>query len=589
MDDQKVKSDNHADSEKSHKGHEEAAEQVTAGTDAAVRRPTARGAWVGCVVTVAVCCVLAVAALWVFDVIDLPGLGRFADRAGLSSGRSTAAGSDRAESAATGRKQTGKAGSASSSVTGLEDGGGWPAVTGAAGVDTKGLSEATQKFLSDTGSPAQEGYVIANGDGTVISSSNADKLLEPASTLKTLTALAATTVLDMDSTLDTQVILLPAAPGSTTGSGSSARTILLRGGGDMLLGSGRSDPSHVNGRAGLATLAQKTAKALAAQSVTSVRLVADTTLFGPVRRPATMTEDYVQIGYFAPTAALAVDEGRQSVVGSDPDSAARSTVPRTSDPAAAAVSVFADRLAGEGVRLANTRSSDGTYAVPAATTAQRKAAAGARSAADVSASVSGPGRKKTRGDRRGAFSASGTTAVRLATVSSAPLRQILRLTLRLSDNTLAEEFGRLVALKVKADNSPAGAAKAVAAQVRVQGVDLSGASLADCSGLSPGSRLSPLMLLQVMRRLRTHSEASAMRGLPVITADRHGYGDKAAGRVRLKSGSLDSVTSDSGVVLRTNGGFFYYSAIVNVPEGQWGARSKGLSALHELAGKLVSL
>jgi hypothetical protein len=42
-------------------------------------------------------------------------------------------------------------------------------------------------------------------------------------------------------------------------------------------------------------------------------------------------------------------------------------------------------------------------------------------------------------------------------------------------------------------------------------------------------------------------------------------------------------------VLRTNGGFFYYSAIVNVPEGQWGVRSKGLSALHELAGKLVSL
>lgn len=560
--------------------------------------PSAARAWTVGGVIVALCVVASLAALWVFDVIDLPGVGRFRDRMGSvspssssssASQRSSSESSQVSPSAGAGVPGTGTGGAAPALSAGLGKSlarqGAWPASTGAKKTDTKALSDATHDFLSHTGSPAQEGYVIANGDGTIASSSNADTLMEPASTLKTLTALAATDVLDMDSTLDTDVGLVPeektaggtsstaaaktasktaskttsetSPSASKTTSHDTARTIVLRGGGDMLLGAGKSDPWHINGRAGLATLAQKTAAALRAAGIGSVRLVADTTLFGPVRRPATMTEDYVQIGYFAPTSALAVDEGRQSAVGSDPDSAARSTVPRTEDPAAAAVASFASSLSQAGIRLTNARSSDGAYAVPAATAAQRKS--------------------------------SRTPGARLARVSSAPLRQILRLTLRLSDNTLAEEFGRLVALRTKADNSPAGATKAIAGRVRRQGVDLDGASLADCSGLSPGSRLSPMMLFHVMRRLRLHAEESALEGLPVVTADRQGYGDHAAGRVRLKSGSLDTVVSDSGVVLRTNGGYFYYSAIVNVPEGQWDARSQGLSALHALAGRLVTL
>ncbi len=532
------------------------------GTHPASSRRTARRAWTVSGIIVAFCVVLATAAVWVFDVIDLPGLGRFGDRFGTASASSASSGA---------RTDSAKAGGVAGLGKSLAKDGSWPASTGAKPADTKALSDATQDFLSHTGSPAKEGYVIANGDGTVVSSSNADTPLEPASTMKTLTALTATGVLDMDSTLDTDVLVLRGHAGrGHAGRGHTGRssgrsgtaTIVLLGGGDMLLGSGSSDPSHINGHAGLATLAGKTAAALSRRGIRSVRLLSDTTLFGAVHRPATMTEDYVKTGYFTPTSALAVDEGRQSVPGSDPDSSARSTVPRTDDPASAAVSAFSfaltSALASKGIRLTNV-SSGGGISVPAVGAAER------------------------------AQEGSGKSSERIARVSSAPLRRILGLTLRLSDNTLAEEFGRLAALRMKTGNSPAAAVKAVRKELARQGIDLSGAEIADCSGLSPGSRLTPRMLFRVMRRLRTHAEASAFRGLPVVTKTSSDYSADALGRVRLKSGSLNEVTSDSGVVLRTNGGFFYYAAIVNVPDGQWAARSEGLSALHRLAGRLVSM
>ena len=517
-------------------------------------------AWAASGIVVALCVVVSLAALWVFDVIDLPGLGRFAGRAGSvpTASSSSSRASRPSEVGAFGGNRGGD-GALRASDLGrrLSQQGSWPARTGARPVDGKALSDATHDFLSHTGSPAKEGYAIANGDGTVVSSSNAGALLEPASTMKTLTTLAATGVLDMDSTLDTDVVLLDGHQDAVAG----AATIVLRGGGDMLLSSGSSDPSHVNGHAGLATLAGRTAAALSHKRITAVRLVADTTFFGAARRPSTMTEDYVQTGYFTPTAALAIDEGRQPVPGSDPDSADRSTIPRTDDPAPAAVSSFASALSAaltaKGIRLTNTASA-GKPRVDAATAEQRRQATSRRS-------------------------------VRVARVSSAPLRQILGLMLRLSDNTLAEEFGRLTALRLRTGNSPEGAVKAVRQELARQHIDLTGATIADCSGLSPGSRISPTMLFHVMRRLRTHAEASAFEGLPVITEASTDFPSESLGRVRLKSGSLDEVTSDSGVILRTNGGFFYYAAIVNVEEGQWGPRGEGLSAIHRLAGRLVSM
>lgn len=89
--------------------------------------------------------------------------------------------------------------------------------------------------------------IIMQADGTVVADHAADVAREPASTMKTLTSLAAASVLDMGDTLPTQTFLLQAEQGTDT--------VVIKGNGDMLLGAGDSDPDHVNGRAGLLTLA----------------------------------------------------------------------------------------------------------------------------------------------------------------------------------------------------------------------------------------------------------------------------------------------------------------------------------------------
>lgn len=96
--------------------------------------------------------------------------------------------------------------------------------------------------------------IIMQADGTVVADHAADVAREPASTMKTLTSLAAASVLDMGDTLPTQTFLLQAEQGTDT--------VVIKGNGDMLLGAGDSDPDHVNGRAGLLTLAKNTAHAL---------------------------------------------------------------------------------------------------------------------------------------------------------------------------------------------------------------------------------------------------------------------------------------------------------------------------------------
>ena len=159
--------------------------------------------------------------------------------------------------------------------------------------------------------------------------------------------------------------------------------------------------------------------------------------------------------------------------------------------------------------------------------------------------------------------------------------------LTISDNTLAEEFGRLTALALGTGNSPDGAVKAVETELAKSHISLEKGHIADCSGLSPGSRLTASVLFHVIRYLRENANADALRGLPVVLDGKPVYSHDAAGRVRLKTGSLDTVSSVCGIILRKNGGFFYYTGIANVPDG-W-TKAGGYTALHTLANALVDL
>lgn len=404
-------------------------------------------------------------------------------------------------------------------------------------VDATAAARPVSSLGSKAGVGKEYSVAVADADGTIVAEQSADTARKPASTLKTLTALAAAGVLDMGSTLDTQTYL--------SQSKGSAATVILKGEGDMLLSSGDSDTSHVNGRAGLRTLARKSAEALKQRGLTRVRLVYDDSLFGSVRSPAHIAENNGDGLYFTPVSSMAVDGGRQWPSGtapSDPDDF-DSNPPLSTTTASDTASAFASRLREQGITVTGSASS-GT--VP-----------------------------------------DGLSPI--ASVSSATLGEVMAFMLRHSDNTLAEEFGRLTALKLGTGNSPEGATAAVRKELTALGVTTTGLSMADCSGLSPGSRVSVRTLVSVQATvLRTPSLSAVGDGLSVaglVGTAKTRFDSSVAGLIHAKTGSLSEVTSMTGTVLRTGGGILIFAVIVNDPENYYEA----YHAVSDFVASLVKL
>ena len=300
---------------------------------------------------------------------------------------------------------------------------------------------------------------------------------------------------------------------------------MLKGNGDMLLGAGASDANHINGRAGLGTLAGRTAQALRQRGITSVTLAYDDTLFDNDRWPQGIAELDTDHLYYAPTASMAVDGGRNwnGTGPANPD--VFSAYPALSmQPARDAALVFQQRLAEQGITVQGFVS-QGTVA-----------------------GASHP----------------------LASVRSASLNEIMAFTMRHSDNSLAEEFGRLLALQVGADNSPAGAVQAVKSVLERKGITTTGLDMRNCSGLTEDSKLTARTLLEVqLRNLAAGSGAAAAEGMSVMgfvgTAESRLNDADEAGLIRVKTGSLGDVTSMTGNVSRLNGGALTFAVIVNNP------------------------
>lgn len=417
-------------------------------------------------------------------------------------------------------------------ITAKTPGNAIPAATVVGGLDaSKTVDAAAAKTLisqfetaaSDFG--GEYAIAIADAAGNVIAEHALDKSYTPASTMKTLTAYAAATTLDMGETLDTQTYLEQREDGTSR--------LVLKGNGDMLLGAGASDSSHINGRAGLGTLAASTAQALRQRGITSVTLVYDDSLFGNDRWPngiAELDSDHV---YYAPIASMAVDGGRNWNGAGPADLDMFSTYPALStQPARETAQVFAQRLAEQGIAV-NSSVEQGT--VP-----------------------------------------EGTSSI--AAVRSASLNEIMAFMLRHSDNSLAEEFGRLLALHIGANNSPAGAVQSVEQVLVQQGVSTEGLIMPNCSGLSEESKLTARTLLEVQQRnLTSGAGAAAAEGLSVVgfvgtAANRLNDADEA-GLIRVKTGSLGDVTSMTGNVSRHNGGALSFAVIVNNPDDFEAAKS----------------
>ena len=370
--------------------------------------------------------------------------------------------------------------------------------------------------------------VVDAATGQVLYDRGAAEAQLPASNLKILTAAAAVSSLGATTRLQTTV----------EGSGT---TVVLKGGGDVLLAAGESDPASVNGYAGLATLADQTVRSLTDRAVAGpVTVELDDSLFtGPALSDAWGSAD-IEAGEIAPVHSLALNSAWVGEAGSG-----RSRAP---DPGLAAAQAFRDSLA--------------EYAGPA----------GIEVAAEVSR-VSGP---------------AGADRVQLAAVESAMVAEQVQYMLETSDNYLAEALGRLTAGASGGERSSSAATEAVLAAVAGLGVDTAGMVLADTSGLAGGNLATPAQLTEVTRLALTEEDAglrAVAAGLPVAAltgtlGGRFTSGADAAGAgvVRAKTGTLLAVTSLSGYVTDADGRVLAFTFIANGLDGNTAAARAAVDA-----------
>ncbi|MGB5952528.1 MAG: D-alanyl-D-alanine carboxypeptidase [Ornithinimicrobium sp.] len=378
-------------------------------------------------------------------------------------------------------------------------------------------AEAVEERVRDAwrsrrlGSSDDRAVVVADAiNGDVLVDIDGDEPLTPASLTKVISAAAIMSALPQEHTFTTRVV-----PGAT------AQDIVLVAGGDQLLTSGRSNPRAVVGRAGLSTLASRTANALQSREGSGagdpVRVWLDTTYAdGPSRAPQ-WTDFWLDNGFAGRITMLGLEESR--ALPSDPS-------PR--DPAMVAAASFVDSLEEQGIEVVS----------------------------EEIERVEAPAEPA------------------LAEVESAPARDVLALALATSDNAMIEQLSRQAALADGAEiDQESVNAWVLSTVTETYGISTDGAVLADTSGLSDGTQVPMSLIaetLMVGANGRHPALQSALAGLPIAglsgtLTDR--FAGEAAisarGVVRAKTGSLPQVASLAGTLSTEDGQMLVFAVSTN--------------------------
>ena len=243
------------------------------------------------------------------------------------------------------------------------------------------------------------------------------------------------TALAVGTTLDPHATLA-----TTVVQGPRPDDIVLVAGGDSMLARGRGDPTAVEGRAGLGDLAGQVASALQTAGTSTVSLRLDTSYAAGARWAPGWAQADVLAGYTGGVSMLGL-AGQRAVPGK----------PAPRDPEAATAAAFVAALAKLGVTAHLAPRSTWSTPVPA-------------------------------------------NAVRLGQVDSAPIEDLLALALDESDNALTEGLARQATVKAGGEATFAAAVAFVRKAVAAQGVDLTGVTLKDTSGLTSGQAIPPRVL-----------------------------------------------------------------------------------------------
>lgn len=362
--------------------------------------------------------------------------------------------------------------------------------------------------------PAPSCVAVAAEDGRMSYERAADEPMQPASTLKLLTATAALLELGGDARFRTVVRGAPPVDGTVNGD------LHLVGGGDPLLATA-DYMSRFERQPQVFTDLDRLAEGIAAAGVRRISgsVVGDDTRYDGERYVAGWPERYRTQRVTGPLSALAVNDGFSGYPTSW--GGPGELVPAL-DPPAHAAAVLTLLLGARGITV------DG-------------------------------------GPRSGVAPGDGAD---LAAIESAPLREVVAQMLQESDNATAElllkELGR-----TDRDPSTAGGRAAAERVLDDAGVDLAGVSMSDGSGLSPDDRATCRVLVELLQRPGTGPVLRA--GLPV--AGRTGtlfdrFTDSPlAGHLRAKTGTLNTVAGLAGVVTDEDGTVTFAFLVNAAPSG----------------------
>jgi D-alanyl-D-alanine carboxypeptidase/D-alanyl-D-alanine-endopeptidase (penicillin-binding protein 4) len=318
------------------------------------------------------------------------------------------------------------------------------------------------------------------------------------------------------------------------------RRIVLVGGGDPFLATSRATAKGLYPvRATLDELAATTVAELDRQGLGVVRLSYDDSLFdGPAVNPA-WPASYVTENIVPPITALWADQAELPGPGTR----------YASDPSRAAAETFAAALARRGITVRGP----------------------------VAPRVSAP------------------TDAEIAAVRSAPLGQIVERMMAVSDNNAAEVLAHHVGLATRQDASFVGGAAATLEVLQGLGVDTTGSTLSDGSGLSRQNLLTPEILLGVLQAASSDRHPAlrqVVTGLPVagfvgsLQSRFDDAAEAARGRVRAKTGTLTGVHGLAGIVTDLDGNrmaFVVLADRVDVPQTLAARRT-----LDQIAGALAA-
>lgn len=290
-------------------------------------------------------------------------------------------------------------------------------------------------------------------------------------------------------------------------------TVYLVGGGDTQLSPDAGDPDAIVGHAGLGDLAEQAADHLKESGVESVKVLLDTSLFDTTPYFGSLDEsDRIYVMAMTPIAIYGGEREDRTMA---------------EDPAWEAVGAFAAALSDEGITVS-----------------------------------------LTEGKAEG-ISPEPTEANTIGRVDSAPVGELVDHMLRVSDNTIAQSLGHILAAHDGRPTNFSGAADAVMNHLDSLGYPLTGVTIDDCAGLSTENRITTGLITAILADAATCDCAIAAlpSGLPVAhlqgtLANRFADAD-LQGLVRAKTGTLIEVNSLSGYMLVPGGKVLSFSILID--------------------------